>query len=371
MRLIPFTCVTLLLIAASGSAGAQSGHLNIVVFTPTTEGNTYWPQVAEIMTGAAEDLAIGIEIFEFDVGDRFAKREDGVRILRSAAHVDGAILSVAFGQALPLLEVTEQRGIATMIQGPLFAEELPALGFEPRVRFSSWVGLFVEDERAKGRELGRVLISRALKAGMTDRFGDIQVVGIGGDPSWFGSALRARGLADAVAEVDGARLLQVVSTDWTESEGFDVAMGLLRRYPETSVIWAASDQLALGASRALAEIGREVGTNAVVGGLDLSLRGLEAIEAGQLTASSASTLFDYARILVYLFDYLSGSDFAGPAGHRIVLPVETATSTNAARYADLYRRHRQIDFARFSRSLNPDLAGYDFSVERLRAALEH
>lgn len=364
-------CVVTILALILGSiavpASAQD-PLRVVVFTPATEGNTYWPQVYDILEATADDLGIELLIHGFDVGDRYAKADEGARILRSSGPVDGAIFSVAFGQTLPLLEVTEELGIPVMIQGPLFESELPAIGYGPRNAYASWIGLFAEDEFEKGRELGRVLLDEALAAGMAGSDGTVRVVGIGGDPSWFGSVRRADGLAAAVDEHPDARLLQVVPTLWTEDEGYAMAGRLMERYPRASVFWAASDQLAIGASRAVREAGRTVGEDAAVGGLDLSRRGLEYVEDGRLTATSASLLFGYARVLTYLFDYMNGIDFAEEEGTRVALPVRTATIRNAGEFLELYRTHERIDYTLLSRAHNPVLASYDFSPAALRAA---
>lgn len=341
----------------------------VVVFTPTSEGNTYWPQVYQILEAAADDLGIDLLLYGFDVGDRYAKAEEGARILRASRSVDGAIFSVAFGQTRPLLEVTEELGIPVMIQGPLFESELPALGYEPRRSYASWIGRFSEDEFAKGRALAKVLIDETLAAGMAAPDGSIRVVGIGGDPSWFGSVRRADGLAAALDERPDARLLQVVPTLWGEEEGYTMTRRLLQRYPQTDVFWAASDQLAIGASRALREAGRTVGEDAVVGGLDLSRRGLEYVRDGRLTATTASLMFGYARVLTYLFDYMNGIDFADVEGTQLRLPVRTATRENAERFLELYRMHRQIDYRLLSRTHNPNLVSYDFGPQALRAAM--
>lgn len=369
MRRAPRGSLTILLLALVASVVVAQEPKRVVVFTPTTEGNTYWPQVHDILGAAGDDLGIELLLYGFDVGDRYAKVEDGVRILRAAGRVDGAILSVAFGQTRPLLEVTEELGIPVMIQGPLFESELPALGYEPRAEYASWIGLFAEDEFAKGRALGRVLIDEALGAGMTRPDGMVRVVGIGGDPSWFGSVRRADGLAAAVDERSNARLLQVVPTLWAEDEGYTMARRLLQRYPRTTVIWTASDQLAIGASRALREMGLSVGEDVVVGGLDLSRRGLEAVLDGHLTATSASLLFGYARVLTYLYDYMNGIDFADTEGTQIQLSVRTATDEHADRFLELYASYERIDYRLLSRAHSPELAVYDFGPQALRAAI--
>ncbi|MFP4432550.1 MAG: ABC transporter substrate-binding protein [Spirochaetota bacterium] len=342
----------------------------IIIFTPTTADNTYWPQVYAVLNAAAEDLGVELLGYEFDVEDRFAKHTEGLEILRSTREIDGAIFSVAFGQTEPLLRATDRRGIPVFIQGPLFESELRRVGGAPREVFGSWVGYFYQDEKEKGYELGRILLSGALEAGLFDSRGNVHVAGIGGDPTWFGSELRAAGLVQAVEEEPRGLLTQVVPTQWTQAEGRRVAAGLLARYPELSVIWAASDQLAIGAADAAREAGRDPNGDLLLGGLDLSPPGLRAVEDGVLTATVASSLLSYAEVLVYLYDYIQGYDFASEVGAEIRLGVHLTTEATAARHLLLYRSLNAIDFALFSRALNPEHPGYDFSLAAYERALD-
>jgi ABC-type sugar transport system substrate-binding protein len=158
------------------------------------------------------------------------------------------------------------------------------------------------DEMEKGYRLGKALITAARRAGLGTADTPLNIVDIGGDFTWFGSRLREKGLVRAVEEAPPARLLQVVPTHWTQAEGKKIAELLINRYPLTSVFRAASDQLGIGAAEALVNAGLTIGQNVFLGGLDLSLNGLQHLKNGQLIATVASSLFAYAEIVVYLYD---------------------------------------------------------------------
>lgn len=64
----------------------------IVVFTPTCENNTYWPEVFKILRAVAEDLHIKLDIYEFDVGDRLSKHTEGLRLNRSCRQFKGVLV---------------------------------------------------------------------------------------------------------------------------------------------------------------------------------------------------------------------------------------------------------------------------------------
>ena len=344
--------------------------LRIAVLTPTSENNTYWPQVYSILNSAAEDLLIEIIPYEFDVGDRFAKTTEGVQALREQPLADGAILSVAFGQTVPLLDTAEELGIPVFIQGPLFDEELAAAGYHPRNRYRYWTGYFSQDETLKGYILGKLLIEKALNADATDGNGRVRIIGISGDHSWDGTSRREQGLLNAAAEYQQAEICQIVPTFWSPEESRFKTTQLLRRYPEASVIWAASDQLAAGAADALVRAGKTPGVNCFTGGLDLSAAGLQMVLKDGLTATVSSSLFFYTEVLIYLSDYIRGIDFAAEKGTEISADVFTATDDNAGLFLELYNSYDEIDFSMLSKFFNKSLQEYDFTLERMLETAE-
>ncbi len=343
----------------------------IAFFTPTSENNTYWPQVYAILASAAAVLQTEIMVYEFEVGDRFAMPDEGSRILSREPRPDGAICSVAFGQVKPLLDTAEQLQIPMMIHGPLFDEELPALGYRPRSVYSSWLAVYSQKEKEKGYLLAKELIHAALESENPDTTGGIQILGISGDHTWEGSLQREEGLRQAVQEFDQARLLQIVPTFWTLTESRDKTAQLLLRYPQTRIVWTASDQLGIGAALAIEDMGKTPGADVLIGGLDLSTTGLEQVLEGRFTATVSATLFSYVEILIYLVDYLNGRDFLDSTGTYFSPSTHVATAENAARYISLYSKYRDIDFSLLSRSLNPKLADYDFSLESIEGALKN
>jgi ABC-type sugar transport system substrate-binding protein len=365
-RTIAFIFVSVGLILFTGDLClAGQRPLRVLFFYPTSTNNTYWPQVLRLMESASEDLNIKFIPHSFGVKDRFAKVVEGKKILRQSPKADGAIFSVAFGQTHPLLEIAEELKIPSFIHGPLFPSELQKIGGMPRKTFKSWIGYFNQDEEKKGYLLAVQLLKAARKAGQTDGSGRVQMVGLGGDYTWQGSFLRNAGLLRAVSEDEQALLHQVVPTQWLEKKGERAAMTLLDRYPEVSVIWAASDQLSAGAVRAFKKKGRIPGRTGFTGGLDLSPTGLQKVLEGEMVATSAALLVSFAQILVLLHDHLLGFDFKADTGVNILLPSYTATAENARQHLLLLKEFNRIDFRNYSKYYHPDLDSYDFSFKKI------
>ena len=321
----------------------------VAIFTPTTANNTYWPEVHSVIRAAGADLGISLEIHEFDVQDRFAKVSEGVQRLDTETRPDAAIFSVEFGQAIRLMDAAEKAGIPFFLNGPLFPEELSELGGKPGREYNYWAGYFHEDEELKGFLLAQRLIAAARAAREGHGTEPIHVAGINGARAWYGSILREAGLRRAVDEHPDVELLQMVYTRWTPEEGREMASQIMRRYPDVAVLWAASDQLALGAAEAVSERRAHGEPRVYTGGLDLSDAGIEAVLRGELQATVAATSLLWAQALIDLHDQLRGLDPAGD-GNAVFLAAPVVADRSTAK--DIRARSRDfesIDFRQFSR----------------------
>jgi ABC-type sugar transport system substrate-binding protein len=365
IQILRYLTLVLLILLFGIQSTAIAQKKRIVFFHPTSENNTYWPQVVKVLRAVAEDLDFVIIPYAFDVGDRFAREFKGVQILKKMPKPDAAIFCVSYGNTEPLLQAVETLDIPVFIQGPLFPSELPDVGYSPRKKFKKWIGYFYQDETEKGYILGKTLLTAAREANAFAKDSNIHVVGVGGDSTWFGSQLRKDGLVRAVDEDPEAKLLQVVSTKWTPVEGKKKATLLLKRYPEVSVVWAASDQLGLGASEAIEDSGRILGKTGFVGGLDLSMLGLQSVKKQRLVATVASSMLAYAEIAVYLHDYIHGIDFANDVGTEISTKIYTGTKASADLHLLLSDSYDTVDFKKLSKVYNKKIIKYDFSLEHL------
>lgn len=337
----------------AGDALGQS-EIRIAVFTPTTPDNTYWPEVHAVLRATATSLDIDLEIHEFDVFDRFEMVPAGVERLSTEPRPDAAVVSVEFGQAVRLMDAAERTGTPFFLNGPLFPEELEALGTTPGQAYEAWVGYFLEDEELKGYLLAQRLIAAARERSETATIGTILVAGINGSRSWYGSILREAGLRRAIDEHPDVELVQMVYTRWTPEEGRRMANRLLRRYPDISVLWAASDQLAIGAADAIADERAHDDPPVFTGGLDLSDAGIEAVLRGDLVATVASTSLLWAQAMIDLHDHVHGSAPATDA--RTVLrcaPIVADRDTAEGIRASI-RGFESIDFRRYSRAHHGD-----------------
>lgn len=335
----------------------------IVFLSPNSEGNTYWPQVFKILDKVASDLDFEFVPYSFGVDDRFTRAQEAIRVLNTNPRPQAVIASVVIGHSKPLLEAAESLHIPVFVLGPLFPAELPNLGGMPRKKYTSWIAEFDWAEEEKGYALGKELLIQATKQKAFASDGTIQVVALGGDPSWFGSGLRQAGLARAMEEHPKAVLKQIVPTHWSQTEARRLATKLTKRFPEATVFWAASDQLGAGVVQAFSDMGRQPGVSVFTGGLDLSDLGLDLVKNRKFVATTASTMLSYAAVAILVYDFIQGRDFADQLGTKITFPTYVAAPANVDQHLLLSRCFRSIDFKTFSMIRNKRLQLYDFSLE--------
>jgi len=227
-----------------------------------------------------------------------------------------------------------------------------------RERYTRWIGSATPDNTR-----GVFRLAQALNGALGGR--PPRALGITGPQSAPVSAERAQGLAEGMAAVPGARLEQLVYGDWSEDDGRRKAQVLLARYPEANLIWAANDEMALGALQAAHTRAMPV----VVGGMGGWPRALRSIADGGLTATLVGHHLIGAWALVLLHDHANGIDFAADGGLRRRLDyLHVVTGANLRPYeAAFAEQERPIDFRRYSKVYQPQRTRYDFSLAPLLA----
>lgn len=68
--------------------------------------------------------------------------------------------------------------------------------------------------------------------------------------------LRFKGLQKALAENPGVQLLQWEGGDWDRTKGYNLTKAMMVAHPDVDGIWAANDEMAMGAIQALKELGK-------------------------------------------------------------------------------------------------------------------
>jgi len=262
---------------------------------------------------------------------------------------------------------------AYLFNSPIQPEE--DLG-KPREKFKYWLGEMLPDDTKASEALTRLLIEAAKKNKKIAPDGKVHIVGIGGRVADTASMARIQGLKTAAAAEDEAVLQQVVWTDWGSKQAETAGYGLLERYPETSVIWSASYKISNGILKAIRRTGKVPGKDIFTNSVGLTEDILRQIIDGEITATSGGHYIEAAWVLIQLYDFFHGIDFA-EEGVSLRTPMPIVTRKNAAVFlknitGDKLHENsiRRIDFTRYSKYLNPGLTKYPFDLESIFSQLQ-
>lgn len=357
---------TLWWIAALALCGAARGEptLPLGFFASLDEQHPFWISVRGFEEAVGRDLNIESR-WRFAESDQFRGYEQIRRELESAQPIRGAMVTGFKAQGGRFLDLIARAKVPTITFAGF---DLSRYG-KPRQGNPYWIGAITSNEDDVGYQLARLLLDEAQRLGLQGRDGKLHLIGVSGDVNSPLRKAREAGLQRAVNERAGAAVLdQVVPTaDWSEREGQAKALGLLHRYPDARVVWSANDAIALGVVRALRELGKTPGRDALTGGVDWTPEALRRVASGEMVCSIGGLGFQAGWAAILLHDYLNGHDFAGDVGVLIQVPTATLTQRNAAAYLRAYGdgAWNGVDFTALSKVRNPRLKRYDFSIESL------
>jgi ABC-type sugar transport system substrate-binding protein len=343
-------------------AQAQERPPRIGLLCSDTMDDPFWKTLVTAARTAAEDLGAEIHV-SCGKNNTYTTKRAGNKLLRREPKLDYLLTGFWLGVTHRHLQIARDRDIEVIVfNADLDPDSRRDVG-GPREKYENWIGHLVPDDTRAGTILARELISRA-KAGAPD--GEVQVIGLSGNDDNRVSADRNMGLKGQIELSDQATLNELVFAYWTRDAARRSTRKLLEQYPDTSVVWAASDRMALGAVDAAKQLGRTPGEDLYVGGFDWTRQGLQAIADGDMAASVGGHFLEGVWAVVMAYDHYYGFDFADGVGVRALTPMHLVTASNLERYRRWLEAPEwaAFDFRSLSKKYNSEIDRYRFDIEQ-------
>jgi ribose transport system permease protein len=138
---------------------------------------------------------------------------------------------------------------------------------------------------------------------------------------------REQGFTEGLKAYPGIKVVASQPADFDRTKGLDVTTNLLQAHSGITGIFAANDEMALGAIKAL---GSKAGKSVKVVGFDGTPDGLAAVKAGTLSASVAQQPSELGKLAVQNAVKASkGEKVTNP----VKVPVKVVTSANVASFS--------------------------------------
>ena len=349
--------------APSHKSGKAGKSPTVIFISPGYRDDIFFSRMEAFMRAAADDLGISLETL---YGHRNYVRTFKVvsQVLNRRKLPDYFILvneNDMGRMILPQLSGSNTRII--LINEGIYEKDREFFG-RPGEKFPNWFASFLPDDLQAGRLLADELI-RAREAQGDKK---INIVGLSGTAKTTSSHLRVKGLHEAASLYQQVKVLQVVPAFWDIDRASRVSRGLLSRYDDVDIIWAASDGMALGAARAIRKAGMKPGTDILTGGIDWTDFSFTMVKNGTFTASVGGHFMDGGWAMVMIYDDFNG--YRGPFPEKSSFAL--INRKNIYRFAPFFQHNRwdKIDFRHFSMILNPGRKHYDFSFASVMEELE-
>ncbi len=286
MRTTPVAVVAALLLplasARAGSNQLAAAGETIVIGMPTVEAAH--PFHATLQKNAEDEARrLGAQL---DITDCFNDPfEQTSAILDFIARGVKGIVLVPLHDVTPAMEAAAKAGVVVVTVGDRANTDKVLLQSGP-------------DNVEAGRIAARFIIEKLGNKGSV-----LEIEGGGAGVFGSNAAATDRKLGfDEVIQKSGVKLLASRSTNWNRGLARGAMETLMKQHPSFDAVYAANDDMILGAIDAVSAAGIDPSTKVTVG-VDASPAALESVKAGKLGATVDPMLAKQARQAV---DYLVG-----------------------------------------------------------------
>ncbi|WP_390617005.1 ABC transporter substrate-binding protein [Maricurvus nonylphenolicus] len=325
------------------------GHANLD--NPTGH---FWPEASRFAHAVAEDLDIQLEILH---AERNAFRLQALvqDILKRPQKPDYLLLVNERFALTPIFDAIDKAGIPFFLAYNHYNQTLH-LQPKPRQTHKHWLGALVPDNEFAGYQLAKKLIT-SLKGEPA------RLLAFSGDDVTSASLLRVKGLKRALQEHPSAKLQYIMPGEWRYDIPQQRTPGLLRRHPDINLIWAANGAMGLGALKGSTQSLRLQKVN--IASINWDQDEITALQNGDLYASVGGHFMTAGWSLIMLYDYHHGRDFIDDGGSYQQRKIfEAVTRDNIQDYLPVLqtRQWQQLDYRGMSKTYNPELKNYQFSL---------
>lgn len=330
---------------------------------PRTVEDIFYRLVVDFTQIAANNMDIELNVIEADNN----YRDVHTKVTKSfnIGNKTDAVITVSDRESgINILKNCEKYKIPFMIENASILDKSVGL---PRENYKYYIGEMLPDDEKAGYLLAKYLISKS----PVSSDGNIYLIAISGTFASSASFQREKGLYRALSEHPNVKLNQLVRANWSKDLAKLKTKVLKIRYPNTTVVWTASDGMAIGASLGIKQLNLESGKDVFIGGVDWSKDGVEAVKNGLIQVSAGGHFMETAWALITTYDYLKGEDFISSEGLNIKTDMSLITTDNIDEYKVLFDKSKwkNIDFKKFSKIHNKKLKKYNFNIDSVLSQL--
>lgn len=343
--------------------GACAQAASVLFLNPGTTQETFWVSYSQFMQAAAKDLGMDLHI-QYSERNAETTLKQAREALQGPNRPDYLVFVNELYVAPEILRLAQGSGVKLfLVNNGLTADQMRLLGAQPD-KYPDWLGSLVPNNEEGGYLMLKELIRlhRPIAPGEV-----IDLVAFSGLKITPAAQQREKGMMRALAEHPEVRLRQLVYGGWNRKRAYEQARLLFKRYPQTSLVWSANDEMAFGAMQAYAETGGQPGKDVLFSAVNNSPAALQALLEGRLSVLLGGHFTLGGWALVQLHDYEQGVDVSQYGGRDRQIPLlQLIDHAQAQRLLALNAtQDYAVDFRKLSAKGRPTSYRYPFSLQTL------
>lgn len=280
---------------SAGAAAASGSAKQLTIGLANQQESVTFP--AAIAAGAKKKAdELGVKLITLDSQGDQAKQASQVQDL-IAQKVNGIILvPLSPGPAQALVDQADRAGIA-------FGTTHGYVGADRKVEepYEKLKFIVTENELGAGATAGKMAVDAVPNGG--------KVAVITGAPGFVENTTRVAEFKKALDEKGGFKIVATQPGNWTKQDGQSACQNILAANPDVALVYAISDDMAIGCGAAI----KSAGSKAKVIGIGGAKVGIAAIKDGTLYGTVCYKPFDEgAEAVQKMYDALTGKLTGAP-----------------------------------------------------------
>lgn len=335
----------LFLLVITFSLWAEPTHVTFI--NPGGKGDPFFQKLTDFMTLAAEDVDIELEVLYCE-RNHIQIEHEIQNLLKHQTKPDYLLVINEKNAIAPFLEAIDSAGIPFYLFNEGLLDEDHEKYGHPGDSLQHWIGELLPNDYIAGKLLCHTLLNE-------DRNKTLSVIGLAGVMATSSSITREQGFQDALKEYPNASLKQIVPAFHDREKAKFMVQGLVDRYKDIDVIWAASDIMAIGAWEVLKD------RNGVsIGGIDWSDKAFLMVKNGSLNASIGGHFLDGARVILQIASHRNGKPL--PKSMQLS-DFDVITRSTAERFEPFFGAVSQWEAVDFKELLDKSISIEGISVD--------
>jgi ABC-type sugar transport system substrate-binding protein len=338
--------------------------IDITLLNTHHHTSVFGQRISSFAQDAADDLGINLTVVYSD-SHHIVQLKNINKLIHLQKKPEYIVFTPYRESIVQVFEALESAKIPFVTLERAYTKQEVSMVGLPQEKYKYWLGEMFPDNVKAGKALSSVLVNTLRKG--KPKSTQYKAVVLSGD-NFLSTLKRWRGLKKIIADIPQIKLVQRIGANWHRDEANSKYNFLLNKHKKIDLVFASSDEMALGVVDAVQKSQLTINEDIVIGGFDWIPEALIAINQGRLTASVGGHFMQGAWAIVKIYDHNHGLNVFKKGDKSTYIEMLVADKNNIDIYLPLANKidFTKTNFAQFSLAHQDNPApeqGYQFGLK--------